>query len=95
MQLLFRSLCSNEVTLYFNLMMYWWKAKTTPERVELTPVGVDLTQFSIQRRVQNLSWLKYILHLKNLSCSISVRKHTLSDLQPVIATIAALYPMGE
>jgi len=33
--------------------------------------------------------------LKNLYCAMLVSKHALSELQPLIATIAALYHMGE
>ena len=36
-----------------------------------------------------------MLHLKNLSCSMLVRKHALSELHSLITTIAALYHMGE
>ena len=50
--------------------------------------------FSIQRKFKSSS-SKYILHLKNISCSMLVRKHALSALQPKIAIIAGLYHMGE
>ena len=86
-QLLFRGLCVDEVYFVLKLDAVLMKRKTTPEQVELKPVGVTLPQFSIQRRDQNLSSLKYRLHLKNLSCSMLVRKYALSELQSLIDTI--------
>jgi len=87
-------LCTAKVALYFNLMLLLIKRKTTPERGELTPEGVARHHFSIQRKFKSSS-LKYILHLKSISCFMLVRKHALSELQPIIAIIAALYHMGE
>ena len=46
-------------------------------------------------KIQNLSSLKYILHLKNHCYPTLVRKHVLSELQSLIATIAALYHMRQ
>jgi len=37
MYLLFRGLCINKVTLYFNLMLLLMKRKTTPDRMGITP----------------------------------------------------------
>jgi len=36
MKLLFRGLCTNTVTLYFNLMLLLMISKTTPDRGEIT-----------------------------------------------------------
>ena len=51
-------------------------------------------QFSVQRKFKNLSFLKIFIHLKDLSCSILVRKHALSELRPLTDTNVALYHMG-
>ena len=72
-------------------MLLLMKSKTTPEWVEINHVNI---QRIIEKSNKNAYW-KYILHLKNFSYSMPVRKHALSELQPFIDTIAALYHMGE
>ena len=65
--------------------------KTTIERVELTLVSIQRTIEKSNKKSSS----KNTLHLKNFSCSMLVRKHALSELQPLTATIAAIYHMGE
>ena len=36
-----------------------------------------------------------MLALRNLSCSMLVSKHAVNELQPLIATLTALYRTGE
>jgi len=47
--------------------------------------GWTSPQFSVQKKFKNLSSFKIycILHLKNISCSVLVRKHALNALRPL------------
>jgi len=68
MKLLFRGLCTNTVTLYFNLMLLLMISKTTPDRGEITR-----RYYSTEKKRKSYikkTARKNILDLKNLSCSM-------------------------